>query len=101
MIFVGGRDGIFDFQVIQFSGTYKDGLAVVIMVTAALSIALVAPKRISGFVHSIPGYTDHVNAAMSVAGEAQDGALQTHSIRSKKSPRKRFCEQPGQEKLSN
>ncbi len=101
MVFVGRRDGIVDFQVIQLSGTYKDGLAVVIMVPAALFIALVAPKRISGFVHSIPGYTDHVNAAMSVADEAQDGALQTHSIQSKKSPRKRFSEQPGQEKLLN
>lgn len=66
MIFVGGRvrvtgghEGVFRFSDVPVSATFGDGLALVIMVAAALSFALAAFKGYRGFADPIPGHADH------------------------------------------
>ncbi len=78
MVFAGGRmritgrhDGLFDFAAVPFGATFNDGLSLVIMIIAALSVALAAAKGFGGFFDPIPGYSDYVGAGGDIADEAQ------------------------------
>lgn len=87
MVFVGGRvrvtgghEAIFDFPEVSFAATFDDGLALVIMVAAALSFAVAVAKGRSGFADRMAGYGDHAgrlahgldDEAAALAHAAQD-----------------------------
>lgn len=79
MIFAGGRvrvtgghDAIFDFRSVSFGATFNDGLALVVMVAAALSVALAVAKGFSGFSDPVPGYAAHANAGDAIQDTAED-----------------------------
>lgn len=66
MIFVGGRvrvtggtSDIFNFVDVGLSATFNDGMALVIMVAAALSFALATSSGYQGFCDSLPGFNAH------------------------------------------
>lgn len=82
MIFAGGRvrvtgghGEIFDFSNVGFFATFGDGLALVIMVAAALSCAIAVFKAHSGFADPIPEYSDYAGGADSFDEDAEDIAL--------------------------
>lgn len=81
MVFAGGRvrvtgghDGLFSFADVPFAATFNDGLSLVIMVIAALSVALAAAKGFGGFIDPIPGYADHIGTDGDIAENAREVA---------------------------
>lgn len=79
MIFTGGRvrvtgghDAIFGFSTVSFGATFNDGLALVVMVAAALSVALSVAKGFSGFADPVPGYSAHASAGQAIIEAAED-----------------------------
>lgn len=79
MVFTGGRvrvtgghDAIFDFSTVSFGATFNDGLALVVMVAAALSVALAVAKGFSGFIDPVPGYSAHASAGQTIIGAAEE-----------------------------
>lgn len=79
MIFTGGRvrvtgghEAVFDFGSVSFGATFNDGLALVVMVAAALSVAVAVAKGFSGFSDPVPGYAVHAHAGDAILGAAED-----------------------------
>lgn len=60
---LGGHEAIFSFSEVSFAATFRDGLALVIMVSAVLSFLIAAAKGYSGLADPIPGYADHVGSS--------------------------------------
>jgi hypothetical protein len=84
MIFVGGRvrvtgghDDIFNFADVSFAATFADGLALVIMVAAALSCGVAMWKAYGGFTDPIPGYGVFADAFDGMFGDEAEFMVAT------------------------
>lgn len=88
MIFTGGRvrttgghDAIFDFSQTSFPATFGDGLALVIMIVAALSFGISVMKGRAGFSDPLPEYSDHAGRIdLGIDEEAEDIATSAQEL---------------------
>lgn len=84
MIFVGGRvrvsgnhHSIFDFSEVSLGATFGDGLALIVMVAAALSFAISAYKGYQGFTDPDPDYADYAGRTAAESNEDAEDIVQS------------------------